>query len=270
MHKLGLLLTVFIILETNTFAQENGNAVSYDKQIFQTIENDFNDFLKKGGELFSLPFHSPSLQQKMLITAGVTAGLFLIDEEVRKISRNNQNSLNNTLFNTDRYHGNEITFGLTALLYGAGLFTKKSGLRETGFKAGTALFYTGLINLSLKILIGRERPYRDQGELSFSPIAFDNDYNSLPSGHASIAFAFSTVMANSIDNIYWKAGWYTLAASVAFSRIYHDQHWISDTFLGAAIGYGIGKFVSEDDGTEYSKFKLYFSTTGVGFVYILN
>ena len=30
---------------------------------------------------------------------------------------------------------------------------------------------------------------------------------------------------------------------VAASRVYHNKHWMSDVFLGAVIGYGVGGYV---------------------------
>ena len=32
----------------------------------------------------------------------------------------------------------------------------------------------------------------------------------------------------------------SIASLTALSRVYHDDHWISDSFLGSAIGAGVG------------------------------
>ncbi len=73
-------------------------------------------------------------------------------------------------------------------------------------------------------------------------------------------------MANHLDNIYWKIGWYSIAALVSSARIYHDQHWLSDVLAGSAIGYFIGDYVSknpenrsEQQGRPISDFNLSFS-----------
>jgi len=68
-------------------------------------------------------------------------------------------------------------------------------------------------------------------------------YRSFPSGHTTGAFAFASVMAMSIDNVYWKTGWYGSAALVGMARIYHNVHWISDTFFAAAISYSVASYV---------------------------
>jgi hypothetical protein len=82
--------------------------------------------------------------------------------------------------------------------------------------------------------------------MDWHPVQFNTDQTSFPSGHATLAFAFSSVMANYLDNAYWKIGWYSIAALVGTARIYHDKHWLSDVVMGSAIGYFIGDYVSHD------------------------
>jgi membrane-associated phospholipid phosphatase len=67
-----------------------------------------------------------------------------------------------------------------------------------------------------------------------------NDHLSLPSGDATVAFALSAVMAGMIENRLWKIAWYGLAVVTALSRIYHDQHWLSDVLLSTIIGTIVG------------------------------
>ncbi len=180
-----------------------------------------------------------------IITAG-TAALFTVDKSVRSFALSNQSGFNNVLFGIDRFYGSGYTPLLTAGIYGAGLFTGNEQIRKLGLYSSEALIFSGIITTALKVVIGRRRPYAGNSNLFFKPPQFfDNDYQSLPSGHTTVAFAVSTVMAKSIDNIYWKVLWYGAAGATALSRIYHNQHWVSDVFLGAAIGYYVGKFVVE-------------------------
>ena len=53
-------------------------------------------------------------------------------------------------------------------------------------------------------------------------------------------------MADYINDVYWKVGWYTVASLVGTARIYHDKHWLSNVVLGSAIGYFIGDYVSQN------------------------
>jgi hypothetical protein len=64
-------------------------------------------------------------------------------------------------------------------------------------------------------------------------------------GHSAVAFAVSSILAGRIKNTYASIGLYSLAALTARSRVYHDEDWLSDTFLGGAIGTVVGISVVE-------------------------
>jgi membrane-associated phospholipid phosphatase len=66
----------------------------------------------------------------------------------------------------------------------------------------------------------------------FSP----NEHLSLSSGHVAVAFSLSSILAGMTDRTYLKLIYYTLASITALSRIYHDQHWLSDVMIAAATG----------------------------------
>ena len=55
-----------------------------------------------------------------------------------------------------------------------------------------------------------------------------------------------SMVADYINDVYWKVGWYTVASLVGTARIYHDKHWLSDVVMGSAIGYFIGDYASKD------------------------
>jgi membrane-associated phospholipid phosphatase len=67
--------------------------------------------------------------------------------------------------------------------------------------------------------------------------------SSLPSGHASSAFAVATVLASEYDNFIVPPLAYSIAAITALNRVSHNAHWSSDVFVGAAIGYFTGKTI---------------------------
>lgn len=94
----------------------------------------------------------------------------------------------------------------------------------------------GLIANLAKNIIGRARPklLDTVGPYEFKLFAFDPDYASLPSGHATNIFAFATVVA-----MLWPRGrvlLYTLAAWIAASRVLIGQHYFTDIALGAILG----------------------------------
>jgi undecaprenyl-diphosphatase len=94
----------------------------------------------------------------------------------------------------------------------------------------------GLIANLTKNILGRARPklFDQVGALDFNFFAFDPDYASLPSGHATNIFALATVIG-----ILWPRGrvmLYTVAAWIAASRVLIGQHYVTDVVLGAILG----------------------------------
>ena len=55
----------------------------------------------------------------------------------------------------------------------------------------------------------------------------------------------STLLAANTNNNYLKALAFVPALLTASSRMYQNHHWASDVFLGAAIGYFTGKFITD-------------------------
>ncbi|MCB0283566.1 MAG: phosphatase PAP2 family protein [Calditrichaeota bacterium] len=232
---------------------------------------DARHFVEVGFGLISAPFMFDLHDWTGLATTlGGTALLFTTDKSVRSFTHRNQNKLNNTIFDLDAYYGDSYT-GLFALsLYGYGALAGNEHVRRTGLYATEAIIYAGSLTGTLKLIIGRRRPYAGNGHLFFNPFQFGKEeYRSLPSGHTTVSFAVSTVLAKSVDNTYWKIFWYGAAGLVGASRIYHNKHWLSDVFLGAAIGYTVGDYVSDFDLKERPslfgvKIKPYFGLNRIG------
>jgi undecaprenyl-diphosphatase len=61
-----------------------------------------------------------------------------------------------------------------------------------------------------------------------------------PSGHATIAFASAYILTRAYPRFAWWL--YTVAALIAFSRVYLGKHYMSDVVAGAGIGVVIGYF----------------------------
>jgi undecaprenyl-diphosphatase len=103
----------------------------------------------------------------------------------------------------------------------------------------------GLIANLTKNILGRARPKLHDlvGPLDFQLFAFDPDFASFPSGHATNIFAFATVIA-----ILWPKGrvlLYTLAVWIAASRVIIGEHYFMDVLAGAILGTAFPYFVRE-------------------------
>jgi len=160
----------------------------------------------------------------LIVTVYVSeaAAVNSVDDSIRTFTLNNRSSVMDCFMSFFSYIGNpEIITPIMLMMP-----DRKDLIKAVGATIAVTTFY--------KYLIGRTRPNEyDNGYLLFNPFY---DFNSsMPSGHATAAFAFATV----IDEYYPEQGdlAYTLASMVALSRIYLDRHWTTDVLTGAVIGH---------------------------------
>ncbi len=183
------------------------------------------------------------------VVLGGTAAATLADSSGRRIalSMSHASSTNSTM-DVFRHYGDLYgILGACGIAYLGGLAFNNDWLRVTGRELIETLAFAGTTSGLLKFVIGRSRPFTGAGNYSFHPFSFTNDYYSMPSGHTTVAFSISSVLAARIDHPVATVLLYGIAATTAFSRMYHDQHWFSDTFLGAAIATTTGLWVTHRD-----------------------
>jgi membrane-associated phospholipid phosphatase len=144
----------------------------------------------------------------------------------------------------------------TALAYGL-LFHDKKVVKTVGLMIG-AYATSSLITTTMKIVIGRDRPYVNHGPAIFHPFKFSSkaSQHSFPSGHTTTIFAMTTVLAKQYPQLWVSIPAYTLATSVAFQRMLYRKHWASDVIVGGAIGYWVGKTLVKKHGGRSNKFSV--------------
>jgi len=172
---------------------------------------------------------------KLLPFIGLAAGTsFFLDRAAYTFTRENQNPFVSDFIHVTDVAG-EKTVVVPALLlaYAGGRFIAKDDkFTSTALKSMQAAVVSAIATESIKILVGRARPFVNEGPWSFHPIAVGRDYHkAMPSGHASLAFAIFTPFAETYSR--WI---YTLPALVAIGRVYQNKHWISDVTIGSSIG----------------------------------
>jgi len=237
------------------------------------IVDDISSFINMGGKIISAPTHfdSNDILNLSLITSA-TAGSFFLDNTGRQWALHNRSNFSNNLFNIDDI--SIVVIGATVIgTYGYGLTYHNSFIRKLGLQLAEAGFYATGITYLFKTITGRSRPFRNLGHKDFNPFQIKEEKTSFPSGHSTIAFAFSTVMAHQIDNMIWKIGWYSAASLVSVARVYHDKHWVSDVVLGSAIGYFVGRFVlnnQDNNKNDLSEVKKHKPTYSLGIKYYNN
>jgi len=182
---------------------------------------------------------------------GVVIGgtvLYIYDGQIRNFFQSHRTP---GLDNVSKYGFEPWGKGLYTLpllggFYLYGLSANNTKARQVAM-AGTQAFIMGGISVEvLKVLFGRHRPYQDipPDHKAWTGPFGSISYNSMPSGHTTVAFSVATVFAS----VYKDKPWvgvisYGIATGVALSRLNDDKHWASDVFIGAALGFAVGKTV---------------------------
>jgi len=150
-----------------------------------------------------------------------------------------------------------ITFYLT------GLFAKDEKLQLTGMALTQAAVITVLFQVPLKVITGRtwpgivdgwDSPYSKRSDRTDDYSGEFNWFNldstgGWPSGHTANAFSAAAVIAQIYhDNTLLKIAVYSYASLIGLGMSIYD-HWASDVFAGALIGFAVGTTV----GKSYSK-----------------
>ena len=181
-------------------------------------------------------------------TVGATAALWALDPTEAAYFRRTStfNGFNNV------FTGNATTIGAImapASLYAIGLMRKDLKMRHTALLAGEAVVDAEVVTTVLKDATKRVRPaaIRPTGNYYDSWFESSGSYlrgnGSFPSGHTIAAFSVATVVARRYGNHRWVPyAAYGMAGLVGFSRLSLSAHFVSDVFMGGALGYSISRF----------------------------
>ncbi len=221
-------------------------SVAQERSLFQIIADDLSESAVLGIDYLNFPSRFDTDDWRNFGSTGaLTLSLMAFDETAQSGSQElaAKGNLNGVMSFFRGYGDAKYAAGGSAAVYLTGLATGSETIHRVGKELLQTLVYSGFVTTSLKVILGRSRPFKNEGAFSFDPFKIDDEFISLPSGHTTIAFALSSVLAAEIDNTYASIGLYTLASLTGFSRMYDNKHWLSDVFLGAAIGTSTGYFV---------------------------
>lgn len=166
----------------------------------------------------------------VVLTTGLAAALqHAQDDEQTQLDLSSRNrSMPEWLIDSSEYFGTGMP---TLAIIASQIFIDPTAARahaESALLSG--LFVNGAQNM-----IGRTRP--------------NGRENSMPSGHATLAFVTAT-------NLYFSHGWqwglpaYMYAAFVGYQRVRDNRHWVSDVILGASVGTFFGLGATQDSGKQ--------------------
>ncbi|MBE0645888.1 MAG: phosphatase PAP2 family protein [Bacteroidetes bacterium] len=208
---------------------------------FSQFGNETWSFVKQPGN-----WDAGDVLRMGLIAGGAYLIMETADQPIRDLAQRNQASAKNIPMEFGRLWGD---LSAPVVLFTGfavhSLLTGDPKTRKIGYEIGQASLYAGAVAFIMKSVIGRGRPYLNEGTTSFHPFSsiFNDDYKSLPGGHTTAGFVLSTVLSRNVEPTWLKIVAYIPAALTFISRIYQDKHWTSDDFTGAALGYFIATWV---------------------------
>ena len=137
---------------------------------------------------------------------------------------------------------NPIGSGVTLLIACAALallgrWLGRSRLHDAASLAAVTFVSAGVVEFTLKYLIGRPRPVAAAALVgSFVP-----EVDSFPSGHATSVFAVAAIFAAYYPRFRWP--FYGLATAIALGRVYLERHYVSDIVAGAVLGMAFAAYL---------------------------
>jgi membrane-associated phospholipid phosphatase len=240
---LHITLPILLVLVWLPFQAHAKDTVSVSPGLGETVVSDLGIFLGDAGGFFTSPLRFTG--RDWLHAAGFAGGTVLLmttDEWVQeRVGRDTDQTLNDDFWDYPTEYGRVQYANIFSLAtYALGLFTGNEDIRITGRLAFTSLTTSGITVMAVRLIFGRSRPTAGRGAWDFNWFETNNERQSFPSGHTTVAFALSTVLAERIDTWWARIGFYGLASLTGFSRIYNNQHWLSDVVVGAALGLAAG------------------------------
>lgn len=172
-----------------------------------------------------------------------------VDEEYALETHHNPTRLIKSFGRFGKFYDSRTTYyyvtGITATAFAYGTLFKDEKAVNTVKMMVKAYAVSSVITSTLKLAIGRKRPYTDAGPGNFVPFQFSRDAKnmSFPSGHTCTIFSMMTVLAKQYPKPWVQIPAYTLAASVGFQRMLYRKHWFSDVVAGGAVGYLVGNAI---------------------------
>ncbi len=151
-------------------------------------------------------------------TFGVYNGTF------KKLDTNIKNEIDNLrgnhFFRADDYI--QYLPALTYLTFGSIGIKSKHSFKERAVVEATAYITMAVLTNIGKYTFKEKRPD-------------SNARNSFPSGHTATVFTGAELMREEYG-LGMGIGAYTVAAGVAFLRLYNGRHWLNDVIAGAGVG----------------------------------
>jgi hypothetical protein len=214
------------------------------------IRDAFGDFL----HIWLSPFQAE--QRDWIAAIGVAAGaaaLLPVDDQIDSWIVRHPNSAAVEAFTP--WDHNHREFGdlatsqrllpISAVLITSGMFSDNRKLRDAGWGCVSASQASSSIRQVTYSLVSRERPSLNNGDqYAIKTPGGEWDYHSFFAGHATNAWSCVTFWNSRYHMGLLEPVLYAGAAGITFGRMKDRRHWASDTWVGVAAGYAMGRSVA--------------------------
>jgi membrane-associated phospholipid phosphatase len=134
---------------------------------------------------------------------------------------------------------------ISGVLIVSGMVSDNRKLREAGWGCLSAWQSSSTIRELLYATVSRERPSLDRGDQYAFELRGGNwDHHSFIGGHAANAVACTTFWNTRFHMGVLEPVLYASAAGITISRMADRRHWASDTWIGVAAGYAMGRSIA--------------------------
>jgi membrane-associated phospholipid phosphatase len=213
-----------------------GNGSQPDSERVGTFHRGARRIWRDQEELWTAPFKKSNLKWDAMVLLGTGALIATDRQTVPDVSQHtidvSSNISNAAIYGTGTVAGS---------IWIAGLISNNPHQKETGLLTLEALTNAMPVYTVLQVIAGRERPGEGTGNGRFwQKHSIDSSF---PGGHAMFAWTMATVIAHEYPRWWVKALLYGAAATVSVTRFTARDHFASDTFVGTALGYFIGRHI---------------------------
>lgn len=248
------ILTVILIISTYQLKSQEP-IISQKESNWKNFTYDVGNIFGGIGYSYSRPLHWKGNQWKTFgaVTAG-TGLLYLVDEETSDFAIRQKESIPDFIRDYGSEFGSpQINYMFTGGVYLTGLFAKDEKLRRTGVLLIASASSAGLLQQLTKSLIGRARPVSGKTKDTFDPFNSHRNYHSFPSGHTMLAFTNAYAIAKQFKNPWIKSGIYIVGLVPGVSRLWDEQHWLTDVALGVAISVFVVESIDKYLDSKYNE-----------------
>jgi hypothetical protein len=223
------------------------------------IRDAFGDFV----HIWISPFQAEG--RDWLAAAGVAAGagaLLPVDDQIDSwIVRHPSSAVVQAFTPWDQDHRalgdlalSQRLIPITAVLVTSGMISDNRKLRDAGWGCLAASQASSSIRQTTYALVSRERPSLNHGDqYAIKTPGGEWDYHSFFAGHATNAWSCVSFWNARFHMGLLEPVLYAGATGITFARMKDRRHWASDTWVGVAAGYAMGRSVAARYAQRQSK-----------------